>query len=69
MHPIMAPLHTITLAYTAISLLASTVFAKFDTPTLEKGEWSILDKELKLLLHPLHYHLGRATNQDDVSNI
>ena len=57
------------MAFSLVSLLASTVFAKFDTPELAKSEWTILDKELKVRLHPLHYHLGKATNQDDVTKL
>ena len=69
MHPFMAPLHTITAAFSIVSLLASTVLAKFDTPELAKEDWSILDRELKSKLHPLHYHLGTATNQSDVTKL
>ena len=65
----MAPLHAMTMVYTAISFIASTVYAKLDTPTLKKGEWRILDKELMVLLQPLHYHLGRATNENDVFKV
>ena len=30
---------------------------------------AIFDEELKVRLHPLHYPLGKATNQDDVNKL
>ena len=69
MHPIYTPLRTLTEAYSVISLLTNSVFSRFDTPELEKGEWTILDKELKTKLHPIHYHLGRATDKEDVTKL
>ena len=55
------------IALTFTTALNSNIFPKYDTPILDKADWSTQDKELKQRLHHLHYYLGRATNKEDIS--
>ena len=55
------------IALTFTSALNSNIFPKYDTPLIDKEDWTKQDNELKQRLYPLHFHLGRATNKDEIT--
>ena len=47
-------------------LLSLTTIIRFATPTIEKSEWKELSDSLKQKLSPLHHHISRCNNPDDL---
>ena len=68
-NPIMVALLPITLALSAVSSLAKSVFPKFTLPSFTEVEWAKHDDDLKQKLFPLHHQLSKTTCKEDIETL